>query len=76
MEKIKYDYTSSSRFKIIKRHETEFKWIKLLKTLFPLGYNENIYQEGYLQKLPDFNVFSLLEIPKRKHRSHGLRKKR
>ena len=24
-------------------------------------------------KMPDFNVFSLLEIPKRKHRSHGLR---
>ena len=21
--------------------------------------------------MPDFNVFSLLEIPKRKHRSHG-----
>ena len=75
VEKIKYDDTSSSRFKITKRHETELKWTKLLQTLFPLGFNENIYQEGYSQKMPDFNVFSLLEIPKQKHRSHGLRKK-
>lgn len=25
--------------------------------------------------MPDLNVFSRLEIPKRNHRSHGLRKK-
>ena len=37
VEKLIYDKNSSSRFKIIKRHETEFKWIKLLQTPFPLG---------------------------------------
>ena len=75
MEKIKYDDTSSSRFKIIKRHETKLKWIKLLQIPFPLGFNDNIYQGGNISKMSDFNVFSLWEIPKRKHRSHGLRKK-
>ena len=28
VEKLTYDKNSSSRFKIIKRHETELKWIK------------------------------------------------
>ena len=31
VEKLTYDKNSSSRFKIIKRHETELKWIKLLQ---------------------------------------------
>ena len=48
---------SSSRFKIIKRHETELKWIKLLQTPFPLGFNDNIYHEGNISKMPDFDVF-------------------
>ena len=66
---------SSSRFKIIKRHETELNWIKLLQTPFPLGFNDNIYHEGNISKIPDFDVFSVLEIRKRKSRSHGIRKK-
>ena len=33
----------------------------------------NIYQEGNISKIPDFIVFSILEILKRKHRDHGLR---
>ena len=70
-----HDKNSSSRFKIIKRHETELKWIKLLQTPFPLGFNDNIYHEGNISKMPDFDVFSLLEIRKRKSRSHGIRKK-
>ena len=73
VEKLTYGKNSSSRFKIIKRHETELKWIKLLRT--PLGFNDNIYHEGIVSKMPDFDVFSLLEIRKRKSRSHGLRKK-
>ena len=73
VEKLIYDKNSSSRFKIIKRHETELKWIKLLQTGFP--FNDNIYHEGYISKMPDFDVFSLLEIRKRKSRSHGIRKK-
>ena len=66
---------SSSRFKIIKRNETELKWIKLLQTPFPLGFNDNIHHEGNISKMPDFDVFSLLEIRKRKSRSHDIRKK-
>ena len=58
-----------------KRHETELKWIKLLQTPFPLGFNDNIYNEGNISKMPDFDVFSLLEIQKRNSRSHGIRKK-
>ena len=75
VEKLTYDKNSSSRFKIIKRHETELKWIKLLQTPFPLGFNDNIYHEGNMSKMLDFDVFSLLEIRKRKSRSHGIRKK-
>ena len=75
VEKLTYDKNSSSRFKIIKRHETELKWIKLLQTPFPLGFNDNIYHEGNISKMPDFDVFSLLEIRKRKSRPHGIRKK-
>ena len=75
VEKLTYDKNSSSRFKITKRHETELKWIKLLQTPFPLGFNDNTYHEGNISKMPDFDVFSLLEIRKRKSRSHGIRKK-
>ena len=62
--KLTYDKNSSSRFKTIKRHETELKWIKLLQTPFPLGFNDNIYHDGTIFKMPDFDVFSLLEIRK------------
>ena len=75
VEKLTYDKKFSSRFKVMKRHETELKWIKLLQTPFPLGFNDNIYHEGNISKMPDFDVFSLLEIRKRKSRSHGIRKK-
>ena len=74
VEKLTYHKHSSWRFKIIKRHETELKWIKLLRTFFPLGFNDNIYHEGNISKMPDFDVFSVLEIRKRKSRSHGIRK--
>ena len=74
VEKLTYDKNSSSRFKIIKRHETELKWIKLLQTPFPLGFNDNIYHEGNISKMPDFEVFSLLGIRKRKSRSHDKEK--
>ena len=74
MEKLTSDKSSSSRFKI-KSHETELKCIKLQQTPFPLGFNDKIYHEGNISKMPDFDVFSLLEIRKRKSRSHGIRKK-
>ena len=68
------DANSTSRFKIINRHETELKWIKLLQTPYLLGFNDNIYHEGNLSKMPDFDVFSLLEFRKRTARSHGIKK--
>ena len=74
VEKIIYDPNSSTRLKNIKRHETELKWIKFLQSPFPLGFNDNIYHEGNISKMPDFDVFSVLECKKRKSRSHGKRK--
>ena len=75
VEKLIYDENSSVRFSTIKRFESELKWIKLLQSASPLGFNDNIYQEGNISKMPDFDVFSLLEIRKRKRRSHGKRQK-
>ena len=73
VEKLIYDENSSVRFNTIKRLETELKWIKLLQPASPIGFNDNIYQEGNISKMPDLDVFSLLEIRKRKRRSHGKR---
>ena len=75
VEKLIYDENSSVRFNTIKRFETELKWIKLLQSASPLGFNDNIYQEGNISEMPDFDMLSLLEIRKRKRRSHGLRQK-
>ena len=66
VEKISYDENSSVRFKNMKRFETELKWIKLLQTPFPLGFNDNIYHEGNIFKMPDFDVLTLSESRKRK----------
>ena len=66
VEKLSYDKNSSVNFNNIKRFETELKWIKLLHTVSPLGLNDNIYHEGNISKMPDFDVFSLLETRKRK----------
>ena len=74
VEKIIYDPNSSTRLKNIKRHETELKWIEFLLSPFPLGFNDNIYHEGNISKVPDFDVFSVLECNKRKGRSQGKRK--
>ena len=45
--------------KYIKRHETELKWINFLQSHFPLGFNDNIYHEGNISIMPDFDVFFL-----------------
>ena len=61
VEKLIYDENSSVRFNTIKRLETELKWIKLLQSASPesaLVFNDNIYQEGNISKMPDFDVFS------------------
>ena len=58
------------------KQELELKWIKLLQTPHPLGFNDDIYHEGNISRLPKFDVFlSLLDIGKRNRRSHGRRKK-
>ena len=75
MEKLIYDENSSVKSNTIKRLETELKWIKVLQSASPLGFNDNIYQEGNISKMPDFDVFSLLEIRKRKRKFHGKRQK-
>ena len=46
---------------------------KIITNTFSTG--NNIYHEGYISKMPDFDVFSHLKIRKRKSRSHGIRKK-
>ena len=46
-----------------------------MQSPFPLGFNDSIYHEGNISKIPDFYVFfSVLECKKRKSRSHGKRK--
>ena len=57
VEKIILNPNSSSRLKNIKRYETELKWIKFLQSPFPLGFNDNIYHEGNIPKMTDFDVF-------------------
>ena len=54
----------------------ELKWIKFLQSHFPLGFNDNIYHEGNISKMPDFDGFFFLfwNVKKRKSRSHGKRK--
>ena len=74
VEKLSYDKNSTVRFNTIKRFETELKWIKLLQSASPLGFND-IYHEENISKMPDFDVFSLLEFRKRKSRSPGKRLK-
>ena len=64
VEKLFYDVNSSVRFNTIKRLETELKWIKLLQSASPLGFDDNIYQEGYISKMPDFDVFFSLRNSK------------
>ena len=71
VEEMIFDSNSTERFKNIFRHETELKWIKLLQTPFPLGFNDNIYHQKDIAKMPDFDVFSLLDIRRRNRRSRG-----
>ena len=45
-----------------------------MQSPFPLGFNDNIYHEGNISKMPDFDVFSVLECKKCKSRFYGKRK--
>ena len=47
------------QFRVMHLHDLKLKWIKLLQTPFPLGLNDNIYHEGNISKMPDFDVLTL-----------------
>ena len=49
VEKLIYDENSSVRFNTIKRFETELKWIKLLQSASPLGFNDISIRRGTFQ---------------------------
>ena len=49
MEKLSYDENSSVIFNTIKRFETELKWIKLLQSASPNGFNDSIIRETFLK---------------------------
>ncbi|MCG8117961.1 MAG: hypothetical protein N0E45_21755 [Candidatus Thiodiazotropha endolucinida] len=76
VEQIIFDQNATKAIKNAKLHETELKWIKLLQSLFQLGFlvYDNIYRAGNISRIPDFDVFKLFGKSKRKYRSHGLRK--
>ena len=47
---------------------------KIITNTTSTWFNDIIYHEGNISRLPDFDVFSLLDIRKRNNRSHGKRK--
>ena len=50
-------------------------WIKRLQTPYPLGLNDQIYQQGNISSVRShINVFSLKPDIRRKRRSHGVRR--
>ena len=57
LEKITFDDNSSKRYRNILRHGLELKWIKLLITPLSVSVNDNIYHEGNISRLPDFDGF-------------------
>ena len=57
LKQIIHKSNSTETFKNILRHELELKWIKRLQTPIPLGFNDNIYHEGNISKMPDFDAF-------------------
>ena len=45
-----------------------------LQSHFPLDFNDNIYHEGNISKMPDFDFFLFWNVNNVKSRSHGKRK--
>jgi hypothetical protein len=64
LQTLTFDNSASRAFKIRVRLISEHKWIQKLQTPYPLGLNDNIYQESNIKKNPDYDVFQLLEIRK------------
>ena len=46
VEDISYNDNSTKIYRNIHRHKLELKWVKLLHTPHPLGFNDNINHEG------------------------------
>ena len=46
-----------------------------MQTPFPLGFNDNIYHEGNISKMIDFDVLTFLDSRKRKSRPYCVRKR-
>ena len=58
-----------------RRLSAELNWIKRLQTPYPLGLNDQIYQQGNLSSIrSNINIFSLKPEVRRKRRSHGVRR--
>ena len=58
-----------------RRLSAELNWIKRLQTPYPLGLNDQIYQQGNISSVrSNINVFSLKPDVRRKRRSHGVRR--
>ena len=58
-----------------RRLSAELNWIKWLQTPYPLGLNDQIYQQGNISSVrSNINVFSLKPDVCRKRRSHGVRR--
>ena len=58
-----------------RRLAAELHWLKQLQTPYPLGLNDQIYQQGNISNNnTNMDVFSLKPDVKRRHRSHGRRR--
>ena len=58
-----------------RRLSAELNWIKRLQTPYPLGLNDQIYQQGNISSIcSNINIFSLKPEVRRKRRSHGVRR--
>ena len=55
MTKIYSDDNFPKKCRDILRHELELKWIELLQTPHPLGFNHNIYHEGDISRFTYFD---------------------
>lgn len=73
VECIHFDQNATKRLRVQARQMAELEWIKKLQTPYPLGLNDNIYQQGNISNNPDIDIFSILSLKRRKRRSHGRR---
>ena len=64
MEKLSYNENISVRLNNVIRFETEFKLIKLSQATSSLGFNDKIWHEGSISKIPDFDCFFSFRVLK------------